>query len=303
MSTSSNSDTSSSSGEGAINPFDDSSIKKAQKTENDQNNEQFGMTTNNPFETEGTGGFQEPKFIKERNLNGEKSYDERLREVQRLEAELDIREREIKNREMNLGEDYDRTPNWPRCKPFLFHDIPQDIPVQAHGFMRMAYFNWMFGTACLIWNAFCLISKLFVKEVDGKGNDLVISILFVVFGVPFAWIFWYRLLYNAARKKKSSKFILFFSTFSVWMLYSVFICIGIKGTGAAGLINLIDIYDQNKVVGVFCIINFCIWICCVLLYVWVIVRVNKYYKSSGLTTEQAKDEARTEVRKQAQEFI
>ncbi|KAJ3445096.1 secretory carrier-associated membrane protein [Anaeramoeba flamelloides] len=142
MSSSSSSDTSSSSGEGAINPFDDSSIKKAQKTELD-NNEEFGMTTNNPFETEGTGGFQEPKFIQERNPNGEKSYEERLRDVQRLEAELDIREREIKNREINLGEDYDRTPNWPRCKPFLFHDISQDIPVNAHGFMRMAYFNWM----------------------------------------------------------------------------------------------------------------------------------------------------------------
>ncbi|KAJ3427730.1 secretory carrier-associated membrane protein [Anaeramoeba flamelloides] len=287
-----------------VNPFNDDSVTKVVDNTNQQS------YTNEPIQDQNFDnqekkkpdpideGYKPPEYLQEENPLENNTVEERELMLERREQELLRREQELNQKSKASGIDLDRPPNWPKCRPFLFHDISKDIPQNCRAIVRKAYFCWIWGVTGILWNLVCMIAKLFVGDALGKGNDIVISILIPFFVIPLSWIFWYRLLYNATRKSKSSKFIIFFSTFSMWFLFSVFMVIGIKGTGSAGIINCIDLFGLNKVVGFFLLANIILWVFEIVLIVIIIKQVNSYYKSSSMTTEQAKQELGTEVGKQ-----
>jgi hypothetical protein len=53
------------------------------------------------------------------------------RELARKEQELQMKDREIAELEAKLA--LYRPPNWPRCRPIAYHNIPGDIPIEHRG--------------------------------------------------------------------------------------------------------------------------------------------------------------------------
>ncbi|KAJ3437971.1 secretory carrier-associated membrane protein [Anaeramoeba flamelloides] len=225
-----------------INPFDDSSstseddesVTQVFENINDQSltveqKENENTLNNNRAEGTKDEGYKPPEYLNEGNdLEQKKTFEERELSLEQREQELIRREQELEKKSKKSGIDLNRPPNWPKCRPMLYHDISKDIPRNCRPFVR---------------------------------------------------------------------FIMFFSTYSMWFLFSVFITIGVKGTGAAGLINTIDIFGLNKIVGIFMVTNVLVWVIEILFIVVILKEVNNYYKSSSMTTEQAKQEFGTEVGK------
>ncbi|KAJ6244619.1 secretory carrier-associated membrane protein [Anaeramoeba flamelloides] len=288
------------------NPFYDESVTRVFESINDQSltveQKQNENTLNNnraeSTKVQKDKDYQPPEYMKGGNdLIDNKTMDERELLIKKREHELIRKEQEFEIKSKKSGIDLSRPPNWPKCRPMLYHDISKDIPQICRPFVRKAYYCWMLAVAGILWNAVCLISKIFVKDAEDKGNDLVFSCIYPFFVIPLSWIFWYRLLYNATRRGKSSKFVIFFSTYSMWFLFSVFVLIGANGTGAAGLINTIDTFGLNKTVGICMVVNILVWLLETISIVVIIRQVNMYYKFSGMTTGQAKRELGTEVGK------
>jgi hypothetical protein len=53
---------------------------------------------------------------------------------------LDEREKQLDEREKKISEMH--LPNWPICKPFIYHSIENEIPTEARSMVRRAYFAW-----------------------------------------------------------------------------------------------------------------------------------------------------------------
>ena len=57
------------------------------------------------------------------------------------EQTLNQREASLKNVEQNLNGK--PANNWPRCRPFLYHNIPEEIPTPAtQALLYRAYYGW-----------------------------------------------------------------------------------------------------------------------------------------------------------------
>ncbi len=66
-------------------------------------------------------------------------------ELTRRKEDIERREKQLKDKEAQLNVKT-RQKNWPKCKPFLYHDISVEIPTpELQSLLRKAYFGW-FGT-------------------------------------------------------------------------------------------------------------------------------------------------------------
>jgi len=94
---------------------------------------------------------------------GASSDDVRMKEaaLAKRAAELDERERQLKKREAEMGASGYRPPNWPVCKPFLYHDIKEEVPSELQGMVRACYFNWIGYAAAMGLNWFCVMCYFF----------------------------------------------------------------------------------------------------------------------------------------------
>jgi len=128
--------------------------------------------------------------------------------------------------------------------------------------------------------------------VDGSGTDIAaffLGLVYAIFSLPVSFLV-YRTLYNAAKLTSSARYIMYFCL--VWTEIAVFIilAVGINGWGSGGFLVMLDAFKDNKVVGIFCVVDF---ICFALLVIYHIVVFGfarrEYGKAGGL--EAAKKEA------------
>jgi len=72
-----------------------------------------------------------------------------------------------------------RAPNWPRCRPIIFHDIEGDVkdPLLKK-FVRIAYFTWMICSVMLLYNVATLLGILSVDGGNTAIGDFIMSIIF-----------------------------------------------------------------------------------------------------------------------------
>ncbi|KAJ5072577.1 secretory carrier-associated membrane protein [Anaeramoeba ignava] len=216
--------------------------------------------------------------------NSEKTQEEK--NIEELEFELRQREEAIRQREedlgkqeTNLGLDPKRLKNWPICKPVLFHSISYDIPKGHRGTMRLAYITWIVSYAAFGWNLISAFSKLSIQDASNKGNDVGISLLYFIVAPVISWVVWYRLLYNGFRLEKSRKVYIFFCTFSIFLLFSIAIIVGVSGSGCEGILNMMDAFNKKSTsVGVIMLVNVILWFAILVAGVIVIKGAHSYYK-------------------------
>lgn len=221
------------------------------------------------------------------NQNTSKDLEMTAESLRRKEAELNRREQDLDNRERVLkeqGKYLEKRPhNWPVWpKQFVRQDINGDIPDEdLRALVRRAYWKWYYLLLCLTWN---LVAMCGVLAVAGSAGDFILAIVYLFLWTALA--FWgYRMFYNAARKRSTSYFFIWFFFAGFQVLVYIFWGLGLKNSGMAGFLWMIALFQKNSkgttIVGIFCLIGCVLWWLMAVLTVYLWIHVRVVYKKLG----------------------
>ncbi|KAJ8506816.1 hypothetical protein OPV22_007702 [Ensete ventricosum] len=203
------------------------------------------------------------------------------KDVKRKEAELEVREAEPKKREQALRQREEaaaragivsKDRNWPPCCPIIHHDIANEIPIRL--------------TLCLSWN---VISTL-AAWIKGEGIKIwFLAVIYLITGVPGAYLLWYRPLYRAMRTDSALSFGWFFIFYLVHIAFCVYSAVAppfpFEGKSLTGILAAVDVIGDDVVVGIFYFIGFGFFCIEALIGLWVMQQVYVYFRGSGKAVE------------------
>ncbi|TDL24759.1 scamp-domain-containing protein [Rickenella mellea] len=189
-----------------------------------------GRTTSNVF---GDAGRAEAQNI-----------EQRQQELIQREQQLAAREAEL-NRKAEHIRVHGRN-NWPPFYPLIFHSIADEIPEDSKPLITRLYQLWLVLLGTLIVNVVACILILIAGSSDG-GRDLGGSIGYVFFIGILSFLLWYRPIYNGYMKEQSLYYYFYFFFCGFHLLFSIYMIIGIPGTGSAGLIQTIQMYSRPAI--------------------------------------------------------
>jgi len=222
---------------------------------------------------------------------------EKDKQVQELQSQLEYKNRMIQDTAISL-----RVPNWPKWpKPILYHDIEADITeAEPKRMVKKVYFTWFLTAFCTTWNMICLFMAIFVNVPSiSVASSFGAALFFWIFWVPLSFVLWYRPLYNAARKNRSSLYVFFIITFAIHIGVCILYILGVWTTGAAGIISSIDLLKNGAVgVGVCFLISTSAWLLNILFSIYVMKDVIRNYRNYGHSIEKAKGEMKTAIGKE-----
>ncbi|CAM8993853.1 unnamed protein product [Rhodiola kirilowii] len=210
------------------------------------------------------------------------------KELQAKEAELKKREQELKRREeaiLKAGVILEEK-NWPPFLPLIHHDIQNDIPIHLQKLQYVAFTTLLGIVACLIWNVVA------VSVAWANGSDLslcFLAVIYLISGVPGAYVMWYRPLYRAMRTDSALKFGWFLLCYSFHVGFCVFAAVAppiiFKGESLTGILPAIAILTWSGFVAIFYLIGFAFFTIESLVSIWVIQQVYMYFQGSGKAAE------------------
>ncbi|KAL8511039.1 hypothetical protein ACS0TY_017751 [Phlomoides rotata] len=219
----------------------------------------------------------------------------REKELQAKEAELKRREQELKRREDAIARSgiVIEEKNWPPFFPIIHHDIANEIPVHLQTLQYVAFTTLLGIVVCLLWN----VVAVTIAWIKGEGPTIwFLSIIYLISGVPGAYVFWYRPLYRATRTDSALKFGWFFLAYVFHIGFCVFASVAppmiFKGKSLTGILPAIDLLSENPLVGIFYFVGFALFCVESLVSIWVIQQVYMYFRGTGKAAEM-KRSART----------
>jgi ABC-type multidrug transport system fused ATPase/permease subunit len=171
------------------------------------------------------------------------NYDDRLDELRRREEELERKEQEFNQREGAVANA--KPPNWPFCKPFLYHDIYNAIqPGLGRRITYLGYVLWILFSVATFLN-FCVAVVTVCMPVPGtKGiTNTLERVQFVLFAglialvTPAAhFVLSYWQLYTAQVELTIGRFMLFFLGYGIAILFGLFLISGWYNYGPCGIV-------------------------------------------------------------------
>jgi len=296
------------------NPFGDPSIQKAASSETGP-----GLTDYDPFNKDQqrtVSGSQQPAVMSPTSQEpaaaappqyaptaqqtvSSADFQKRQEELERKAAELARREEELKNTQYNA-----RVNNWPPlpsfmpCQPCFYQDINVDIPVEFQDMVKKLYYLWLIHAALLLANLFGGICFIF-GGLD-NGTLLGVSLLYCFFFIPLSFLCWFRPAYKAFRSDSSFNFMVFFFIFVCHMGFTLFMALGIPGTGASGFITAIGTFTGGARGGTASggdyFVGFVILLIAVgfslaaLADFFMLTKIHSFYRASGATIAKAQAE-------------
>ncbi|MCD7452751.1 Secretory carrier-associated membrane protein 1 [Datura stramonium] len=229
-------------------------------------------------------------------LDNSKDLKNKEKELQAKEAELNKREQELKRREDAIARAgiVIEEKNWPPFLPIIHHDIANEIPIHLQKLQYVAFFTLLGLAACLLWNLIAVT----LAWIKGEGITIwLLAIIYLISGVPGAYVLWYRPLYRAMRTDSALKFGWFFLCYLFHIGFCIIAAVAppifFKGKSLAGILPAIDILGWNGLVGVFYFIGFAFFCLESLVSIWVIQQVYMYFRGSGKAAEMKKEAARS----------
>ncbi|KAJ3025272.1 UNVERIFIED_CONTAM: hypothetical protein HDU68_007317 [Siphonaria sp. JEL0065] len=222
----------------------------------------------------------------------EKTLAEREAELNRREAMLSKREQQVEKKESTM-EGYN-PPNFPPCKPLVYHDIEKDIPEEGKWLVKRLYYAWIFSVFIYLLNAITSFILLTSKAESAGGNFGAALIIFVAV-TPVSFVFWYQPLYNGVKRNRSVQFFLFQFNYFCHIGLNGMLAAGIPGWGGAGIIYCISNIGSNIGIGVMCALCSAGFIWNVVYGLWQVKAVRGYYQGRGMNAEEAKQQAITGV--------
>ncbi|KAK7693514.1 hypothetical protein QCA50_003082 [Cerrena zonata] len=225
------------------------------------------------------------------NAQAQVDHATRLEEISRRERDLERREQELASKSEHIRK-HGRN-NWPFFFPLIFHSIPDEIPEASRPLVTRLYQLWLVLAGALLINMVACIFLL-ISGASGGGSDLGSSIGYIVVILPLSFLLWYRPIYNGYMKEQALYYYLYFF-FGGWHLaFSIYMIIGIPGTGSAGLINLIKSFAGGHLAaGILCIIATIGWTLQGLGNAFYYRQIWSHHRAAGHTMEKAKSELAT----------
>ncbi|KAJ3071195.1 hypothetical protein HDU98_005677 [Podochytrium sp. JEL0797] len=220
--------------------------------------------------------------------------------LRKKEADLLAREQQLAHAERNAP--VSRVPNFPYLWPVMFHNIKVDIPLKNQRTMVWMYRSWMFVSVCLFVNAVAAMVVMLSHPtgVTTAARDFGVSMVYWVGVMVASFYLWYRPVYNAFLKE-SSMYFNFYFFFGAWHIaFDFYMFLGIPGSGSAGIIYAMSLLtdDQSKLAGgIVCCISSAFWLLSGIFSLTMYRLTHKHYRSQGLTSEEAQNEAMKGVAK------
>ncbi|XP_061367697.1 secretory carrier-associated membrane protein-like isoform X1 [Gastrolobium bilobum] len=217
------------------------------------------------------------------------------KELQSKEAELRKREQEVRRREEAASragivlED----KNWPPFFPIIHHDIANEIPIHLQKLQYVAFTTLLGLVVCLSWNVIAVTAAW----IRGEGVKIwFLAIIYLIAGVPGAYVLWYRPLYRAFRNESALKFGWFFLFYLLHIGFCILAAVAppivFKGKSLTGILAAIDVLGDHALIGIFYFIGFGLFCLETLVSVWVIQQVYMYFRGSGKAAEMKREVAR-----------
>lgn len=221
---------------------------------------------------------------------GDVSLRQREAELERREQMLQYRESKLNQKEVQLQQ-YGQLPNWPRCKPMIYHDIDKDIPEGGRRLVKRVYFAWYISVWVYLINVIANFTLMLAKATAGGGN-FGVSLIILFIGTPVSFVFWYQPLYNGIKLDRSMSIFIFFLCYGFHIGITGLFAIGIQGWGGAGFIYVLESLTGGQIVaGIFSIIAFASMVIEVVYGLWQLKAVHFYYRSKDMSVQKAQGEA------------
>ncbi|KAL2244470.1 secretory carrier-associated membrane protein 2 [Sesamum indicum] len=221
------------------------------------------------------------------------------RELQAKEAELKRREQEVRRKEEAAARAgiVLEEKNWPPFFPIIHHDIANEIPIHLQKLQYVAFTTFLGLAFSLLWNVIA-VTTAWIKQGDPKIWFL--AIIYLISGVPGAYVLWYRPLYRAFRNESALKFGWFFMFYLLHIGFCIFAAVAppvvFKGKSLAGILPAVDLIGKHVLVGIFYFIGFGLFCLESVLSIWVIQQVYMYFRGSGKAAEMKREAARGAMR-------
>jgi len=207
----------------------------------------------------------------------------------RKEQELSRREEDLQRREQQLLDKEKKMPkprvnNWPRCKPFLYQNIDEDMPTpEVKSLVRKAYYGWFALVGCMLYNVVSVLAAL-IAITDSTGPYIAaffMALATLIFSFPTSFLI-FRLLYNAGRKSKPSLYILYFIFLWIELLVFAFMAVGYVGWGGGGFLVMLDGFEKGYIaVGVISLVCMLLWLGLIGFYLYLFIKARIEYRSAG----------------------
>ncbi|CAN4103364.1 unnamed protein product [Withania somnifera] len=213
------------------------------------------------------------------------------KDLTKKEKELQAKEAEIKKRTAGVViED----KNWPPFFPIIHHDIANDIPIHLQKLQYVAFTTLLGLVACLVWN----LVAVTIAWIRGQGPTIwLLAVIYLISGVPGAYVLWYRPLYRAMRTDSALKFGWFFLCYVFHIGFCIIAAVAppifFKGKSLTGILPAIDLLGWHALIGIFYFIGAAFFCLEALLSIWVIQQVYMYFRGSGKAAEMKKEAARS----------
>jgi len=210
-------------------------------------------------------------------------------QLQEKQIELERREQQLQYQQMKLQEVQKSTgaankpPNWPRCKPLIYHNIYEEIPEGGRSLVRRVYFSWFLFCWTLSLNAVALLAG--VIEDSSLGVDFGVSLALFIILIPVSFVFWYRPLYVAVKNDRGMSYFFFFFNYVCHVAFCIVMCIGIPSSGSGGFINAIACLKFSAASGIILLVSSGNWVLFTLFCIWQLQATIRYYRARGHTIQ------------------
>jgi len=216
----------------------------------------------------------------------------RIADLERREREVAAREREVTAQAEHIRK-HGVIKNFPPFFPLIYHSISDEIPEPSRPTMTRLFQLWLLLLLTLVLNLVACIFILLAGAPDG-GRDLGAGIMYLFVIGALSFLTWYRPIYNGYMKEQSLYYYLYFFFCGWHLLFSIYMIIGIPGTGSAGLINTISMFSRGAIVaGVLGAIASAGWVLSTLGLMFYYRQTWAHHTTAGHSLEKAKAELAT----------
>ncbi|KAL4573082.1 hypothetical protein LXL04_019875 [Taraxacum kok-saghyz] len=230
------------------------------------------------------------------NIPLDQDFRSKEKELKAKEAELKRREQDLKRKEDAIARSgiVLEEKNWPPFFPLIHHDIPNEIPVHLQRVQYVAFTTLLGIVVCLVWN----LVAVTIAWIEGEGPTIwFLAVIYLIAGVPGAYVMWYRPLYRATRTDSALKFGWFFLAYMFHIAFCVFAAVAppiiFKGKSLTGILPALDVLTSNAFVGIFYLIGFAFFALESVMSIWVIQQVYMYFRGSGKAAEMKREAAKS----------
>ncbi|KAI8610764.1 scamp family-domain-containing protein [Chytriomyces sp. MP71] len=213
-------------------------------------------------------------------------------ELRRREEALLARESQVREQEAALRAHGLHPPNWPPFYPLIYHDIDTEVPAASRPIVHKIFKYWSYTVGVLVVNMVACLTILASHSTTTGGADFGSSLISTFTITALSFFAWYRPVYTAFSKDSSLFFYIFLLFEGLHILYAAYMAVGLPGSGAGGMINLLSVLTDGKYISAaFCIAATAGWMSDALFGFWIWVEVNTHVKRGGHSLDSARAQA------------